>query len=157
MGRQGATTERIGARPMTYEELEYCARSLQAMNNASRVLEIASDSLRRAKERIETEGRAIDTERPKVVQTNALAVKAFNDRINRHNESIRATNATINEWRSRSGIQERHVGSFNTNCANRHYRQSDFARLPEDLKKPTEAKSRVSDIPLIEDQPTSGK
>lgn len=155
LGGNQSAAGRIGVKPMTFDELEACARSIKTLNDTSSSLDGLAFTIERRKQAIAREGANIDIDRPKIKPANRLEVDAFNQRVAQHNENIRTTNTGIAEYRTRMETHRTSNARFNTGCANRHYRQSDFARLPAALKSATEVVSRTSDIPLLDEEPSA--
>lgn len=152
LGSNQSASGRMGVKPMTFEELEACARSIKTLNDTSGALDGLAFAIERRKQAIIREGSSIDVDRPNVKPTNQLQAEAFNQRIAQHNATIRAINSGIAEYRTRMETHRTLNSRFNTACANRHYRRSDFARLPAALKSATEVVSRISDIPLLDEE-----
>ena len=155
LGNNQSATGRMGVKPMTFEELEACARSIKTLNDTSSSLDGLAFAIERRKQALTREGQSIDIDRPRVRPTNQQEVAAFNQRVVQHNENIRATNSGIADYRTRMETHRTLNARFNTGCANRHYRQSDFARLPAALQSATEVVSRTSDIPLLDEGPAA--
>ena len=69
LGNNQSAAGRIGVKPMTFEELEACARSIKTLNDTSSSLDGLAVAIERRKQGIAREGTSIDVDRPKIKPT----------------------------------------------------------------------------------------
>ena len=151
VGENSGSSSLLGVKPMTLDELTNCAKKISSIREHTVQLKVEDLRLARRKKELEQVNQALEIERSTVDIKNIKKVNDFNKRLKQSMTNIGQFDAEINKYNSDQSEQMIRTNEFNTSCASRSFRQSDIARLTQELRDAIETSSEVSDIPLTED------
>jgi len=144
------STNYIGVKPMSYDELSECAVLITSKTEKEGQLSARNKELNLAKQEIDKTNNTLEKERPKINLFSKKQVNDFNERNHRNIDVMKKMNANVDKYNTEIAQANNFTNKFNTFCANRPYRQSDMSLLSVSLKKIIENHSHQSDIPVIE-------
>jgi len=155
LGTKPNSSSIMGVKPMSFSELSACATKIDHIQKASTQLKIEQDRLAVWKEKLDKQNKALESDRTKIDNKILKQVQDFNARIEQNRTSVVQYNTDVSSLNDQSSALTLESNEFNTGCANRSYRQSDYLKLPSDIRTAIATKSEISDIPLIEDASNS--
>ena len=141
----------VGVKPMTFEELAKCGTKLVNLKKESAQSKADNRKLSIQKAELDKQYQSTEVERSKVNVASTKQVDNFNKLVNQNRKLISQYNDSVNAHNSKASAIVIQTNDFNTFCAGRSYRQSDFNRLPPNLSTAIASNSEISDIPLIEE------
>jgi hypothetical protein len=141
----------VSVKPMTFEELSKCGTKIVNLKKESAISEAENHKLSIENVELNKQSLALDAERLKVNVTSTKQVSDFNKRLDQHRILISQYNSRTQAHNSKTSRLIIRYNEFNTFCANRSYRQSDFNRLSTELNAAIASHSEISDIPLTEE------
>ena len=146
-GGKPSSSSTLGVKPMSFEQLGKCAVNITLLNQHAVQLKTQIASIDKRKIVVEKTNQALEAERANVNSKNPKAVNDYNNRIK--------LNDDVASYNQKSNKNNEVVNDFNTNCANRAYRQSDYQKLGQELQIALTTHSEASEVPIAEDVPNS--
>ena len=151
LGTKPNSSSIMGVKPMSFAELSACATKIDHIQKASTQLKTEQDRLAVWEGELDKQNKALESDRTKIDNKILKQVQDFNTRIEQNRTSVVQYNTDVSSLNDQSSALTLESNEFNTGCANRSYRQSDYLKLPSDIRTAIATKSEISDIPLIED------
>lgn len=154
---QSAIVSPLGVKPMTLDELMQCGNKIEGLKQNYAQLESHKSQYDKRKAALAQQGRVIDKARLAVNIKNAAQVNHFNQRLEQYRVTVSQYNADITQFNKNISMLKTQNNDFNVACANRAYRQSDYARLSPVLRSAIESYSQKSVLPILEEHDNTGQ
>jgi hypothetical protein len=155
IGSTSGASDLLRVKPMTFEELTVCATKIDSFMKDSAQLKIEKNKFTSWKSELDKLFQGLESERQTVNSKITKQVVDFNKRAEQARVSASKYNSDINSHNDRATALNLKNNEFNISCANRPYRQSEYAQLSADLRTAVELRSKISDVLLIEDATTT--
>lgn len=155
--QQSTAASPLGVKPMTLDELTQCGNKIEGLKQSYTQLENYKNQYDKRKAVLAQQGRIIDKARSAVNIRNVKQVNHFNQRLEQYRVAVSQYNADITQFNKNISMLKTQNNDFNVACANRAYRQSDYARLPPALRSAIESYSQKSVLPVLEEHDNTGR
>ncbi len=137
--------------PITFVQLTDCASNVPRLEKGYQNLQLEITKLNLRKTQLAKQNVAIERERDKIDVTDSVKMHDFSQRVGRLHAANVALSKDVGRYNAAVSAQEALRNQHNLSCNNKHYLQSDKARLPQEQQDILESHSKLFDLPVQAD------
>lgn len=157
LGGKPSPQNKLGLKPMTFEELNSCGGKVEKISKEKLVLKADDEKLRKRKAELNSENQTLASARTSINSKNAKLVEEFNKKLQQQMLAVKQHNDDITVFNQKTTELNLLNNDFNVSCANRPYQKSDYEKLPTGYQSALKSYSQTIDIPLADETPDANQ